>query len=86
MDPDQTVLKVTGYTFRRSNSAILVFTSLFNGVDLLEKEFTLIGDPILEGLNHTGKQTGSHKNCLPLENGGKTCMEVYGYTLKEAFY
>ena len=45
------------------------------------KFFPLRVDPALGRLCPPGKQTGSHKYCLPLETWRKK-MEVYPYTFK----
>ena len=70
-------------------TSVFIFISLLNG-DLLLKEFahveansfTLRVDSILEGFCYPGKDPGSHKNCLPLKNGGHF-MVVYLYILRK---
>ena len=49
-------LNLKGYTFKGSNSIILMFASLFNWDQLLNKTFDHLGiDPILKGLRNLGK-------------------------------
>ena len=43
-------------------------------------KFVLRVDFILDGL-HTGKLTGSHKNCFPFYINCKKILEMYAYTL-----
>ena len=70
----QPIIKVNGYTFRRSNSFIFIFASHLISGQLLKKRicsfrskfFSLRVDPIFRGLHCSGKQTGSHKSCFPL--------------------
>ena len=64
-----------GYTFRGSNSDILIVASLPGGAQLLKqricssrsKFFPLRVESILELPHSPGKQTGSHKSCFPLK-------------------
>ena len=69
------MFKLYGYTFRRSNSSIFIFTSLFNMVQLLKKRicflrskfFALKVDPIFkEGEQDVTKFVALSKN------GGKS--------------
>ena len=73
------LIKVNWYTFRGSYSTVLRFASLLYGDLLFRKRicsclgansFTFRVDPILEGFHCPGKETGSHKKCVPLKNGG----------------
>ena len=72
--------KVNGYTFRGSNSSAYIFASLLNGIKSLGKEFAPVrANSLVEA--HFGRvllsrKRNSHKNCLPLKNGG-LFMAVY---------
>ena len=67
--------KVNGYTFRGSNSVIFIVASHINWGHIIKerlcshwsKFIPLRVDPILGRLCPSGKQTGSHENCLPLK-------------------
>ena len=80
-------IKVNGYTFRGSHSFIYIFASHFIRDQFLKKTicsygsklFSLRLDPILKVLHRLEKQTGSHKNCLPLKTWRKK-MHVYLYS------
>ena len=66
------IFKVTGYTFRESNSVIFIFASLLNRGLLLKiricscrsKFFPLRVDLFSEGFFRSGKQRGTH-SCFP---------------------
>ena len=89
------VLKVNRYTFKGSNSITYHLASPFNGgqpfkeiiCSLGSKLFLLRVDLDLKKLCHPGKQTGSHKSCLPLKNGGVTihlsCCKINPFSLIE---
>ena len=51
---------------------------------LRSKFFPLRVDTILKEVHCPGKETGSHKNCLPLKNG-RLFMVVCPYTLKSPY-
>ena len=65
--------------FRGSNSVFLILASHINWGHLIKericshgsKFFPLRVDPFLGRLCPPGKQTGSHKNCLPLKTWPK---------------
>ena len=58
------MVKVNGYSFKRSNSAIFIFAALFNGRQLLNKRIFLIKEKILACI-WKGRETGSHDSCFP---------------------
>ena len=67
-------IKVNGYTFRGSNSAIFILTFFLNGGLLLKEKicsyrskfFPLRVDPIFKRLYFPGKQTERYKSYFPL--------------------
>ena len=70
--------KKNEYTFRESNSAILISASILKGPTLEEKNlllrskfFPLRIDLVLQELHSQQKQTGSQENCSICKNGGK---------------
>ena len=70
-------IKVNGCIFT-GTTAIFIRAFLLNGHQLLIREFAFRGvnsfffgvDSISEGLCYPGKETVSHKSCLPLKTGG----------------
>ena len=82
---------MSSYTFRRRNSVIFIVASNVNWGHLIKericshwsKFFALRVDPILGRLS--GKQTGSHENCLPLKTWRKK-MAVYPFTLSPSYW
>ena len=81
---------MNGFTFKDSNSGIIMFLLPFR-MDLLLQEqiFLLRVHPILEALLHSGKQTGSHKSyslsetagvAIPLIRENLTSVYVYAQT------
>ena len=77
-------VKINGYTFRGSDSAISIFASLLNIGQLLKericfcrsKFFPLRVDPITHWFNSPGKQEGSYLSSFPVIKQQKKNVKV----------
>ena len=78
-------LKVTGYTFRGSNSVIFIIASYINWGQLINericshrsKFFPLRVDPFMGRPRPPEKETGSHENFLLLKTWGEGKMDSF---------
>ena len=84
--PDKviSILNINGYTFRGNNSAVILFTSLFNGDQLLMENHLSLQKQILsnrvgfilEGLCGPEKQTGISQLFPFVKIAGKTWRKI----------